>query len=183
MKYHIAILAAALLISCGDTEPVKTATPCHVKMYGDSITHQAGQTINQFLLGCTVENLGVDASILDDVLEPIMYLDKALIYTFSYGANECIGGRKSVSEFTSSLNHLAVQSIGHRVIIEAPWNLTHPACDAKSYRQAALDVGAKFNMPVVIEDSREHIGDDVHIPYSHTFVRAKALADAINSVR
>lgn len=178
-------LLALALAGCGDGSPTVTssdsATRCHVVMRGDSITHQAGQTIEQFLPGCEVVNLGVDASILADVVQPVMTFDKNTIYTYSYGVNECLGERVSVADYKATLSHVALQGRGYKLIFEAPWRVAHAACSPMmyAYRQAVVDVGRLHGVPVVIENGQAHSGDEVHLTFEHMSERARLLAAAI----
>ena len=174
------------LTGCADGVPVAassdTATRCHVVMRGDSITNQAGQTIAEFLPNCTVDNLGVDASILADVVQPVMSFDKNTIYTYSYGANECLGERVSVADYRATLNHVAAQGKDYRLVFEAPWRLTHSACRIDAYRQAVVDIGGRYGIPVVIENDQSHSGDNIHLTQAHMRERARLLAVAITKI-
>lgn len=184
-KCLVLVVAVWALLGCGDGAVVAsdTATRCHVVMQGDSITHQAGQTIAQFLPGCSIDNKGVDASILADVVQPVMVFEPGTIYTYSYGANECMGQRVAVADYAATLHHVATQAKGYKLIFEAPWDLTHPSCNAAPYRQAVIDVGAAHGVPVVIENGRDHIGDGIHLTATHTVERARMLAVAIEKMR
>lgn len=178
-------LAAIILIACGGGVPSVTssdaATRCRVEMRGDSITHQAGHVIEQVLPGCEVVNLGVDASILADVVQPVMVFDKDTIYTYSYGTNECMGGRMSVADYKATLNHVAVQGKGYKLVFEAPWRVQHADCRNAmyAYRQAVVDVGRLHGVPVVIENDLSHSGDEVHLTFEHMRARAGLLAAAV----
>lgn len=184
-KCLVLVVGVWALLGCGDGAVVAfdVATRCHVVMQGDSITHQAGQTIAQFLPGCSIDNKGVDASILADVVQPVMVFDQGTVYTYSYGANECLGQRVSVADYKATLNHVATQAKGYKLIFEAPWNLTNPACYAAPYRQAVYDVGLAHGVPVVIENGRDHIGDGIHLTAAHTVERARLLAAAVEKMR
>lgn len=178
-----ALLLALLLVGCGGntTPDLSSGVACRIEMRGDSITHQAGQMIEQFLPGCEVNNFGVDASILADVVQPVMTFDRDTVYTFSYGVNECLGGRMSVADYKATLNHVATQGKGYKLVFEAPWRVTHEACrsEMQAYRQAVVDVGLLHGVPVVVENEQGHNGDEVHLTYAHMLARAKLLATAI----
>lgn len=176
---------AAITQGCGSSEAPVVPAPTKKRklvMYGDSITNQAGQIIEQFLPGWEVVNLGVDASILADVIKPMMVFDPDTVYSFSYGANECLGQRISVEDYWSSWNHVASQAkAGGRnikVVFEAPWLLLDPRCNPyiEAYRAEVLRVGKAYGIPVVIENNQDHIGEGIHLTQAHMTARAALLA-------
>jgi hypothetical protein len=178
------MVVAMWVTACGDAVPAApvtaadTATVPHLIMRGDSITHQTGQTIAKFLPGWVVDNLGVDASILADVVQPVMTFDKDKVYSYSYGPNECMGQRVSVADFTATLNHVAAQGVGYKLIFEAPWRLTHSACSPyiDDYRQAVVDIGRLYGIPVVIESDQSDSPDQIHLTGKHQRDRVRLLA-------
>lgn len=181
--YKLAAIFMAVSIilnlqSCSDSQPTVQAPKCStVHMYGDSITHQAGLTIAEFLPCWSIENNGVDGTAIWDM--PMPDLNKNHVYTISYGTNECLS-EVNVEIYKSTLNHVLVGLSGYKVVVEAPWRVTHPSCrNIEDYRQAAVFLGNKYNIPVVLEQDQTHIGDGIHLPYAHTRERARLLAEAV----
>lgn len=176
-------LALCLLFTaCGDgLQPVITrnAATCRtVYMYGDSITNQAGQTIEQFIPCYTIVNHGSDGTMARDMVMPAW--SKEAVYTISYGANECLGA-VSPDDYRLSLNHILNAGRGYKIVLEAPWRVVDPRCNPmiEQYRTVVVELGKQYSVPVVIENTQEHIGEGIHLTQAHMRERAKLLAAQI----
>lgn len=157
--------------------------PVRVEQRGDSITHQAGQMLADYLpVGSTVINLGVDGAMARDITVPAF--QSGTVYTFSYGTNECLGG-VSPDDYRATLNHILNAGRGYSVVLEAPWRVVDPRCNPtiEQYRQVVVDLGKQYSVPVVIEDDQTFNAiDGIHIPESHMRSRAQLLAEAIKAL-
>lgn len=174
--------AACLTVHSSDTATCRVVTSSDVAtcrtvhMYGDSITNQAGQTIEQFLPCYTVINHGADGTMARD--RPVPVWDKEAVYTISYGTNECLND-VSVEDYRLSLNHILHAGIGQRIVLEAPWLVVDPRCNwnIEAYRQTVVDLGKLYGVPVVALDvNQDHVGEGIHPTQSHMQARAKLLA-------
>lgn len=176
MFLTLAILSLTLT-ACGDSTATDIENPiCRkVEMYGDSITYQARQTIEEFLPCYTVVNRGVAGAMARAM--PIPQWDSETVYTISYGANECLN-KVPVESYRLTLNHILNEAKGHKVVLEAPWRLTNPRCAGRidQYRNVVVELGAQYGVPVAIENDQTHDGGGIHLPTSHTRARAELLA-------
>lgn len=165
------------LFGCGDSTAISSDVEvCRtVKMYGDSITLQAKQTIAEFLPCYTIENHGVGGAKASQMPPP--QWDSETVYTISYGANECLN-KVPVESYRLTLNHILNEAKGHKVVLEAPWRLTNPRCAGRidQYRNVVVELGAQYGVPVAIENDQTHDGGGIHLPTSHTRARAELLA-------
>lgn len=171
------------LAGCGDGVPnvasSDTAACRTVHMYGDSITHQAGQTIEEFLPCYTVVNHGSDGTMARDMVVPVW--GKDAVYTISYGVNECLGN-VSPESYRLSLNHILNAGRGQRIVLEAPWRVVDPRCsdNIEQYRQVVVDLGKVYGIPVAeLDMNQDHIGEGIHLTQSHMRERARLLAAEI----
>lgn len=186
IAYLFIALVAILLIACNDgTSTVTssdTATCRTVHMYGDSITHQAGQTIEEFLPCYSVINHGADGTMARDMPMPVW--DKEAIYTISHGVNECLGN-VSPESYRLSLNHILNAGKGQRIVLEAPWRVVDPRCsdNIEQYRQVVVDLGRFYGVPVAIENNQDHIGEGIHLTQNHMRARAEVVANLIKGLK
>lgn len=151
----------------------------HVEMYGDSITNQAGQTIEEFLPCYTVTNHGSDGTMAYQM--PMPAWDKETVYTISYGTNECLGS-VSPESYRLSLNHILNAGRGQRIVLEAPWRVVDPRCNwqIEAYRQIVVDLGKLYGVPVTaLDPNQDHIGEGIHLTQPHMRERARLLAAEI----
>ena len=184
MKYlHTLIISLSIILAgCGSSntpEVIANSKPVRVEQRGDSITNQAGQILADYLpAGSDVINLGVDATIAQETNIPVFQL--GTIYTFSYGANECMRNI-SPESYRLSLNDILHRGRGFALVLEAPWRILASQCNPniELYRDVVVNLGKQYNVPVVIENDQSHIGDELHIPEAHTRARAQLLAAAI----
>ena len=179
--FNWALLAACflyVLVGCGAGAP-SPDKPVRVEQRGDSITHQAGQMLADYLpTGSEVINMGVDGSMARDIGTPAFRADT--VHTFSYGVNECIGA-VSPESYRATLNHILTAGRGYLIVLEAPWRVVDPRCNPAIdlYRAVVVELGKLYGVPVVIEDDQTHIGEGIHLTESHMRVRAQLLAAAI----
>jgi hypothetical protein len=181
-RLHIALFTAMILIACAaDVGIYPDPVPLNnhiLKRHGDSITHQAGDDIKEFLPSWLVENRGVDGAMAQDIGTPAF--EVGVTYSFSYGTNECLGAVPP-ENYRLSLNHILNAAKGYRVVLEAPWRVVDPRCNPRvdEYRQVVVDLGKAYSVPVVIEDNQDHIGEGIHLTQAHMRERARLLAAAI----
>lgn len=199
MKTVLATLLTLALTACGGSDNTALEAPktaVRVEMRGDSITRQTYQYLEQDLApGSTVANLGLDGARAYDVLTGRYgsmpgNADKDTVYSFSFGANECLGG-DGPAFLAENLEKIVVQMKGYKTVIEAPWHLLYGGpqnCTLhidnyrleveniyKKYRAA---VGYRVSMPV-IDMHTDTIGDGIHLGEEHSRYRTKLLAEAI----
>jgi hypothetical protein len=177
------LLITVLLFACAadydaypDAPSSGTASCRKVEMYGDSITHQAGQTIEEFLPCYTVTNHGSDGTMAYQM--PIPPWDKETVYTVSYGTNECLNS-VSIESYRLSLNHILNAGRGQRIVLEAPWLVVDPRCNPNidQYRAVVVDLGKLYGVPVaVLNVNQDHIGEGIHLTQAHMRERARLLA-------
>jgi hypothetical protein len=185
-RYVRWVLNWGLLVACflyvltgcggGAASPIP---PVRVEQRGDSITHQAGQMLADYLpTDSVVINMGVDGAMARDIGTPAFRADT--VHTFSYGVNECIGA-VSPESYRETLNHLLAAGQGYKIVLEAPWRVVDPRCNPTidQYRAVVVELGVRYGVPVVIEDDQTHIGEGLHLPESHMRTRAQLLAAAI----
>ena len=197
MKHFIICVFAALaLLGCGGSDlPTAHIAPVRVEMRGDSITAAAMEEsapgtplIAKYLPAASEPvNLGLGGQrAWDSVVGRYGSLPSVwradTVYTFSWGANECLQGLE-VEWFKAQLNHILWVSAGYKRVIEAPWRMQNNTSDCNAridlFRKAAVDIAAQYNVPVVIEDAQDNIGEGVHLTQDHMNRRAKLLADAV----
>jgi hypothetical protein len=201
MKHFSIILSLALslLTACGgDTppEPPKIRTAIVVEMRGDSITRQTHQYLEQDLaVGSTVINMGLDGARAYDVWSGRYGSMPSspshdVTYTFSFGANECLGGY-GPAFLEENMERIILQMKGYKTVIEAPWYLLYGGAhnctlNIDNYRLAVEGLykkyggqaGFKVSMPV-IDMRTDNIGEGIHLGEEHSRYRTSLLADAI----
>jgi hypothetical protein len=188
-KFLIVISLALIIFGCGSGAPnaAPVQEPVVVYQYGDSITRQAGTTLLDYLpVGSTVVNMGLDGQKASDATNgrygsmPIFEKDK--IYTFSWGVNEALNGFSDL-DYELPMNYVFNACKGYKCVIEAPWLMLNPQNNAPDavirYRAILKRLGAQYNIPVVFEDSQEHIGEGIHLTEAHMRIRAGLLAAEI----
>lgn len=183
LRSFIPLLVVLLFACAADYGAYPETQTCRkVEMFGDSITHQAGQTIEQFLPCYTVINHGSDGTMARQMALPVW--DKETVYTVSYGVNECLNN-VSPNDYRLALNHILNAANGQRIVIEAPWRVVDPRCNPmiEEYRAVAVQLGALYNVPVAIEDNQDHIGEGIHLPQTHMQARAELLATLIKGLK
>lgn len=191
MKLFSILTLVLSLAACGGSDnPPEMTDPVHVKVSGDSITLQSGNRlidVGVLPAGSTMENRGNNGQraqeMIDGTYGSLPELNKAFVYTFSFGTNECLQG-KSTSEYLSSMEDILTRYRGYRVVLEAPWRVTSPRCDSRidAYREGLRLLGIKYNVPVVIEDSQETT-EGIHLTSKHMDDRARLLATAIKGMQ
>ena len=180
------IIVACMFSGCGSGTPEAPVAPvCRVvHMYGDSITHQAGQAIEEFLPCYTVINHGSDGTMAYQM--PMPTWDKETVYTISYGTNECLNN-VSLDSYRLSLNHILNAGRGYKIVLEAPWLVVDPRCNwqVEQYRQIVVDLGKLYNVPVATLDLDQSFNpnDGIHIPPDHMRERANLVAAEILKLR
>ncbi len=196
MKKLLAIILITLsLIACGgggsdSEESVKVVsnTPVHVIVMGDSITAQSGMRVRDHLQkakpGSTMENLGYNARRAKEMLEgtygSLPVLNKNFFYVVSFGTNEYLQGR-SVEEYIKSIEDILIYFKGYNVILEAPWLVVNKGCSCNNindFRDQLKILGAKYNVPVLLENSLENT-DTIHLTGPHMDERAALVAKTI----
>jgi hypothetical protein len=188
-KYLIIVSLALIVFGCGSGSPTPPVVQPSliVYQYGDSITRQAGTILLDYLpAGSTANNMGLDGQKASDATNgrygSMPVLEQGKVYTFSWGVNEALNGFTD-SEYELPMNHVFNACKGFKCVIEAPWLMVNPQNNAPEavvrYRAILKRLGVQYNIPVIFEDSQEHIGDGIHPNEAHARIRAKLLADAI----
>jgi hypothetical protein len=163
------------VVTCPAISPV-------LRMKGDSITHQAGQTIKEFLPCWTVINEGVDGTMVRDLGTPIFRTGEK--NSISFGTNECLND-VSVLDYTLALNHVLWTGIGYDLVLEAPWRVVDPRCSPyiDYYIAAVIALGLIYFVPVVqLDKNQDHIGEGIHLTQEHMRTRAQLLANAVKKL-
>lgn len=192
-------LALSLLTACGGSDAPPEPAPRKaviVEMRGDSITRQTYQYLERDLVpGSTVINMGLDGARAYDVWSGRYGSMPSspspdVTYTFSFGANECLGG-DGPAFLEENMERIILQMKGYKTVIEAPWHLLYGGAhnctlNIDNYRLAIEGLykkykgasGFKVAMPV-IDMRTDNIGEGIHMGEEHSRYRTKLLADAI----
>lgn len=191
-KTLVLVAATAFLSACGGSADTRASK---IELRGDSITQHAKNILADYVpVTLKVQNLGLGGQKVSDMLGGTYgampsTLNPDTVYSFSFGANECIRNIP-VQEYEHNIREVLRLTKGAKVILEAPWLITtdENGCNQKveTFRKVIVDVvkehkaldGYYVTMPQ-LDTYQEPGGDIIHPGADHLRMRAKLMAAAI----
>lgn len=196
-RSFLTAIATSAVIACGgggSSAPTKVAPAAVVYQSGDSITQQSGQLLAEYLpAGSTVINRGLPGqqafNMVNGDYGSLPPLVAGAVYTYSFGANECLNGR-GVGFYITYLEAAIIYTKGFITVIEAPWQLVNPAnqCGdlSPSYQAATASLVNKYSSVAgykvsmaALDTDRSHDGAGIHLLEPHARLRMSLLGQAI----